>query len=213
MDTDTLIDELTRDVPPVSPHSMKWRLLVGILSGGVITLLLVAATLGFRHDLGLAMHGFAFWMKWSYTISLGVGAIVMMSRLGRPEPVRLARYWPAVLPFLILAALSIGEMMHTPPADWLAMWLSHSWKVCPWLVLALSAPIFIGLLWSFRRLAPTRLRAAGAAAGLAAGAWSATVYCLHCPEVSALFVLTWYSLGILLAAGVGAMVGPKLMRW
>jgi len=80
-------------------------------------------------------------------------------------------------------------------------------------VLALSMPIFIGLLWSFRRLAPTRLRAAGAAAGLAAGAWAATLYCLHCPEVSAIFVLTWYSLGIGLAAALGALIGPYFLRW
>jgi hypothetical protein len=57
------------------------------------------------------------------------------------------------------------------------------------------------------------LRAAGAVAGLAAGAFAATVYCLHCQEVSALFVLTWYSLGILLAASVGALLGPRLLRW
>lgn len=88
-----------------------------------------------------------------------------------------------------------------------------SWKVCPWLVLTLAMPIFIGLLWSFRRLAPTRLREAGAAAGLAAGAWAATIYCLHCPEVSAIFVLTWYSLGILLAALAAAFLGPRLLRW
>lgn len=93
------------------------------------------------------------------------------------------------------------------------MWLGHSWKSCPWLVLSLSAPIFAGLLWSFRRLAPTRLRAAGAAAGLSAGAFAATVYCIHCPEVSAIFVLTWYSLGILLATLLGMLVGPRLLRW
>lgn len=208
-----LIDALARDVAPVSPHSVRWRLLAGILGGGIITLLLVAAMLGFRHDLGLAMHGFAFWMKWSYTISLGIGAVALVSRLARPEPVRLVRHWPVALPFLILAAISISEMMHTPPGDWLSMWLGHSWGVCPWIILALSAPIFVGLLWSFRRLAPTRLRSAGAASGLAAGAWSAAVYCLHCPEVSAFFVLTWYSLGIFLAAGVGAVIGPKILRW
>ena len=67
-------------------------------------------------------------------------------------------------------------------------------------------PIFAGLLWSFRRFAPTRLRAAGAAAGLAAGALAATLYCLHCPEVSAIFVLTWYSLGIGLATGASALL-------
>jgi hypothetical protein len=62
------------------------------------------------------------------------------------------------------------------------------------------------LLWSFRRLAPTHFRAAGAAAGLSAGGWAATIYCLHCPEVSAIFVLTWYTLGIALAASVGALM-------
>ena len=55
--------------------------------------------------------------------------------------------------------------------------------------------------------------AAGAAAGLAAGAFAATVYCIHCPEVSAIFVLTWYSLGMLLAAFLGMIVGPRLLRW
>jgi hypothetical protein len=85
--------------------------------------------------------------------------------------------------------------------------------VCPFYVLALAVPIFAGLLWSFRRLAPTRLRAAGAAAGLAAGAWAATIYCLHCPEASAIFVLTWYTLGIVLAAAIGALLGPRVLRW
>ena len=159
------------------------------------------------------MHGFAFWMKWTYTISLGIGAIVMVARLARPEPVRLRRFWPVALPVVLLAILAALEMAHAPAGDRLAMWLGHTWRRCPWVVLMLSAPIFAGLLWSFRRLAPTQLRAAGAAAGLAAGAWGATVYCLHCPEVSAAFVLTWYTLGMSLAAAVGALLGPRLLRW
>jgi len=114
---------------------------------------------------------------------------------------------------LLLAGIGIGELSRTPPAQWLALWLGRSWMICPWLVLTLAVPIFVGLLWSFRELAPTRLRAAGAAAGLAAGAWAATIYCLHCPETSAIFVLTWYSLGIMLAAGTGAVLGPRLLRW
>ena len=104
-------------------------------------------------------------------------------------------------------------MARVPPSHWLAMWLGLSWKVCSALVFLLSLPIFAGLLWSYRAMAPTRLRLAGATAGFAAGAWSATIYCLHCPEVSAIFVLTWYTLGIALAALLGALVGPRLMRW
>lgn len=213
MNTDELIDALAKDVTPVPRRAVGRRLLLGILAGGAVTLLLVALLLGFRDDLGLAMHGFAFWMKWTYTISLGIAAVVMVRRLARPEPVRLRGFWLLAVPFALLAIVSAAEMAHVPPGDWLAMWLGKTWKKCPWLVLMLSAPIFIGLLWSFRRLAPTRLRAAGAAAGLAAGCWAATLYCLHCPEVSALFVLTWYTLGIGLAAAVGAVLGPRLLRW
>lgn len=213
MNTETLIATLTKDLKPVTRRAVGHRLLLGLLGGGVVTLLLVALMLGFRNDLGLAMCGSAFWMKWSYTISLGIGAIVMVNRLGQPEPVQLRRFWPLAIPFALLAIVSAAEMAHVPPGDWLAMWLGKTWKKCPWLVLMLSAPIFIGLLWSFRRLAPTRLTAAGGAAGLAAGCWAATLYCLHCPEVSALFVLTWYTLGIGLAAAIGALLGPRLLRW
>jgi hypothetical protein len=213
MTIDTLIDAMASDLKPVPRHAVGRRLVLGMAGGGVVTLLLISIVLGVRSDLGLAMRGFAFWMKWAYTISLGIGAIVMAARLARPEPISLTGFWPVAIPFLLLGGISVAEMAHVPPGDWFAMWLGDTWKKCPWLVLMLSAPIFVGLLWSFRRLAPTRLRAAGAAAGLSAGAWAATLYCLHCPEVSALFVLTWYTLGMLLAAGIGALLGPRLLRW
>jgi hypothetical protein len=169
--------------------------------------------LGFRPDLAVAMHGFAFWMKWIYTLSLGIAAVAMTVRLARPEPVKLRLFWPLLLPIAALAVVGALQMARVAPGAWLAMWLGQSWTICPVLVLGLSLPIFVGLLWAFRRLAPTQLRSAGAAAGVAAGAWAATLYGLHCPEVSALFVLTWYSLGIGLAAGLGALAGPRVLRW
>lgn len=213
MNTDQLIAHLARDVRPVSHHARLRRITLGIALGGVVTLSLVAFWLGFRPDLAVAMHEPSFWIKWAYTISLGIGAVGMTVRLARPEPLRLTRFWPVMIPFVLLVMVGIAELAQTPTQDWLAMWLSRTWKICPWLVAALSTPIFIGLLWAFRRLAPTRLRAAGAAAGFSAGAWAATLYCLHCPEVSAIFVLTWYTLGVALAAGAGALLGPKLLRW
>ncbi len=213
MNTDDLIASLSNEVRPVGRHAVGLRLALGVIGGAVVSILLISVTLGFRPDLWLAMQGPAFWMKWGYTISLSAGAIYATARLARPDPGSLRRLWLIALPVLVLAALGLGELISTPRSEWLAMWLGHTWTKCPWLVLALAMPIFVGLLWSFRQMAPTRLRAAGAAAGLAAGAFAATVYCLHCPEVSAIFVLTWYSLGILLAASLGALVGPRLLRW
>lgn len=213
MNTDDLIAALSDDFTPVRRHAVGWRLAAGIGIGALVSAAAVIFGLGIRPDITLAMHGFPFWMKWGYTISLSVAALIVTAQLARPDSDRLRWLWLTAIPVLLLAGTGALELIRTPPGDWLKMWLGASWMVCPWRVLALAMPIFVGLLWSFRRLAPTRLRAAGAAAGLAAGAFAATVYCLHCPEVSAIFVLTWYSLGILLATSVGALLGPRLLRW
>jgi len=213
MTTDDLIARLSADVPKVRRAATGWRLAIGLLFGALVAGIVVVATLGIRPDLHHAMRGFSFWMKGAYTLSLAAVALGMTAQLSRPDGGRLRRAWLLAVPVVVLVGVGIVELMRAPPGAWPGMWLGRSSMACPWIVLALAMPIFAGLLWSFRRLAPTRLRAAGAAAGLSAGAFAATVYCLHCPEVSAIFVLTWYSLGILLAAAIGALLGPRLLRW
>lgn len=213
MDRDSLIDALADDLRPVRPGAAGRRLALGLFAGAVLTTLLIGFTIGFNPDLAGAMTRYPFWMKWVYCLSLSLLAIAAVRALARPDG-RMPRLLPWLgLPILTLAAIGVAEMLQVPPSRWLAMWLGKSWMVCPWLILAAAMPVFIGLLWSFRRFAPTRLRDAGAAAGLAAGAIGATLYCLHCPEVSAIFVLTWYSLGISLAVGIGAWLGPRVLRW
>ena len=213
MRTEDLIHSLAQDVKPVSPHAVGRRVTIGIGIGAVITIFIIAATLGIREDLDIAMQGFTLWMKWIYTASLGLVAIVATLRLARPDAKSLRWMWLLAVPILLLAGIGIGEFVHAPKGTAISLWLGSRWQQCPWYVLLFSLPIFAGLLWAYRRFAPTRLRAAGATAGLTAGAWAATIYCLHCPEVSAMFVLTWYSLGIALAAALGALIGPRLMRW
>ncbi|MGA8293552.1 MAG: NrsF family protein, partial [Rhodoplanes sp.] len=53
----------------------------------------------------------------------------------------------------------------------------------------------------------------GASAGLVAAALAATVYAAHCTDDSPLFVATWYSLAIALVVAVGAVLGPRVLRW
>lgn len=213
MNTDELIGRLGQDARPVARGAVGRRLVAGIAIGGAASALLTAYWIGIRPDLRTAMAGATFWLKWAYTLSLAGAALVLTAQLARPDSGRLRGAWLLAVPVTLLAIVGLLELARTPPGEWLAMWLGHSWRTCPWRVLALSAPIFAGLLWSFRRLAPTRLRAAGAAAGLSAGTFAATVYCLHCSEVSAIFVLTWYSLGIVLATLIGMLLGPRLLRW
>lgn len=213
MDTDALIDRLAQDLKPASPRAADWRLALGLLGGGLVTLALIVLTVGLNPELDTVVRHYAFWVKWAYALSLGGLALALVRTLGRPDARLHRSLWLFAVPVAALAAVGVVEMARVPPGQWLKMWLGESWLICPWLILVLSMPLFVGLLWSFRRMAPTRLGLAGAAAGLAAGALGAMLYCLHCPEMSAIFVLTWYTLGILLAAGLGALLGPRLLRW
>jgi len=77
----------------------------------------------------------------------------------------------------------------------------------------LSLPVFVVAIGLLRRMAPTRLRLAGAAAGFVSGAVGALVYSLHCPELAAAFLSVWYALGMLIPTVVGALLGPRLLRW
>lgn len=213
MQTDALIRVLSSHLEPVPLHPVARRVAIGLAIGAIATFSMLVLVLGLRPDLAIAIHGASFWMKWIYTASLGVGGIIATAHLARPDATRSKAYWLLLIPFVALAVMAGNELLDAPRDQWLDIWLGHSWHVCSICVLLFSVPIFIGLLWSFRRFAPTNLRAAGAAAGFASGAIAATLYCLHCPEVSALFVLTWYTLGIVLATAIGALLGPRLMRW
>ncbi|URW76703.1 DUF1109 domain-containing protein [Sphingomonas donggukensis] len=213
MRTEDLVAALAAQSRAVPRGAVPRRIALAIAASGALTLALVAAWLGLRPDLPQAVGGFPFWMKWGYTISLGAIAVAAVAHLARPE-VTDARglRWLAV-PVGVLAVLAIVQLLATPPGDWTALWQGRSWRVCSMKVATLSLPILGGLMLAFRAFAPTRLRLTGAVAGLAAGACAATLYGLHCPEVSALFILVWYSLGILAAAAVGALIGPRLLRW
>ena len=74
MKTEQLIDSLSQNVSRVPRHAVPRRIAVGLAAGGLVAMLLIAVTLGIRPDLRLAMHGFSFWMKWTYTLSLALGA-------------------------------------------------------------------------------------------------------------------------------------------
>ena len=213
MTIDRLVVTLGASATPVRRGLVQRRLALGLVAGGAVTLAMVVLQLGFRPDLAIAMHGFAFWMKWTYTLSLGGIAILATAHLARPEAQRPPWLWLLAIPVSALAALATAELIRTPPSGWAELWTGLSWRMCSTRVATLSLPIFAGLVLGFRKLAPTRLRLTGAVAGLAAGALGATLYCLHCPEVSAVFVLTWYTLGIAVAAAIGAMLGPRLLRW
>jgi hypothetical protein len=210
--TDDLIEALADGVAPARRSLVPQRLGLGLLAGMAGTFLVLLLTLRLRPDLGVAVTGAAFWIKLSYTLSLAALGLWLVERQSRAGADAAAPGWLLPAPVMLLALVAAWQLSRAP-ADWLVLTMGQSARVCSLLIAALSLPIFVGVFWAMRALAPTRLTLAGASAGLLAGAAGASLYCLHCPEAAAPFVLAWYSLGILVVTGLGALAGRWALRW
>jgi hypothetical protein len=213
MQTTDLIEQLAGGLRPVARGVALRRLARGLILGALAALAFVVVYLGLRSDFGAALLTFSFWMKWGFALAVMAVALVMCLRLSRPEGDPGELPLALVAPLLLLGAVAAIQLARAPETERLALWLGHSALRCPWNIAALSIPLVLGVLWAMRGLAPTRLRWAGFSAGCLAGAAAAVVYAIHCNETAAPFVATWYSLGILLPALFGLLIGPRVLRW
>lgn len=211
MKTQSLIDMLARGAGP-APRAPVLRRLAPVVALGVLSSAVFAlVSMG---SIPAALYATpAPWTKLIYGASLALAAGWLTARLARPVARTL---WPlrAILAvFATMLALGALTLVTSAPDQRMATLLGETWRTCPPNVVMLSLPALAGALWALRGLAPTHLRAAGFHAGLMAGALGAMGYALVCPEVSATFVAVWYSLGILLTGLLGALLGPRLLRW
>lgn len=211
--TEQLIEQLAADLRPSRPAAAARRLIVGIGIGGLLALLLMAIWLG-RPAASVEYTSIpAFAMKLGFSAAMVAAAGALLYTAGRPGQ-RLGKrlLWLAAPPALVVVAAAM-ELVVTAPQFREQAWLGSTWQTCLAAITLLSLPVLTGIAWAFRRLAPTRLRLAGFLAGTTAGATAAVVYALYCPETTATFLLSWYTLGIGLAGLVGLLLGPRLLRW
>lgn len=208
-----LIDSLARDLKPVDRSAALRRMLLCLFAGLAVSALAMAAFLGVRSDIGAAAASAPFWMKLGFMAALALLAWPLARRLSAPG--RETGLWPWVIGAVLAALFLAGgaQLLLAPQGERLSLWLGHSWSKCPWRVALLSLPVLAALLWAMRGLAPTRLRLAGLAAGIAAGGFGAVVYSFYCTEESAAFLATWYVAGVALTGFAGWLAGPRALRW
>ncbi|HZC16611.1 MAG TPA: DUF1109 domain-containing protein [Caulobacteraceae bacterium] len=212
MRTDDLIAVLARDARPAQ-GAVGRALGAAVLTALAGSIVVMMAGWGPRPHLAQALATGPFWMKAGYTAAVAIAGLLLIERLGRPG-VSGRRGWLALsIPVAVIAALAIRELSALPHDQWAAAILGQTWDRCPLRIAVISIPAFIAALWALRRMAPTRPRLAGAAAGLMAGGIGASVYGLNCQETAAAFTAVWYTLGMLVWAAVGAALGGRLLRW
>ena len=213
MKTQDLVALLASEAAPVDRRIMSKRFSQAMLLGALGALLLMMACFGLRPDLGRVASTFLFWFKLAFPLALAAASLWTCTRLSRPG---VAIGWANLAlaaPVAIVWITAIPLVLLTPASQRVALLLGHTWRVCPFAIALLSIPAFIMVFWAIKGLAPTRLRLAGAAGGLLAGAMATIVYCLHCPEMGVPFWAIWYLLGMLIPALAGALLGPRCLRW
>ena len=213
MKTEELVTLLAAGVAPVPANTVSRRFAMAMGWGVPGAVLLLVFTLGIRPDLAQAGSELMFWMKPAFAAGLALASLVAVERLARPG-VRLGSVWVALAtPVLAVWVIAAVVLVNAVPAQRADLVLGNTWKTCPFNIALISLPLLAATLWALKGLAPTRLALAGAGAGLLAGALSALVYTLHCPESTPPFLAVWYVLGIAIPTLAGAVLGPRVLRW
>ena len=213
MKTDELIHLLAADERPVSATAIEQRFAVAAAAGVAGAAVLMLSLFGLRPDLRATMALPMFWGKLVFAAALAAAGLMLLRRMARPgmaighAPLLLAA------PPAVLWAPALIVLSQAPAAERVPLILGSTWRSCPFNIAALSVPAFVAGFWALRGAAPTRLAWTGAGAGLLAGALGALVYALHCPEMAAPFLAVWYLAGMAIPTALGAMLGPRLLRW
>ena len=213
MKTEDLISSLAAE-PAANPASGVETRLPGLLVLGLmVTALSFTLVLGPRPDLASALANPMVLAKTLLPLLLAALALPLVLRDARPG----ARYGlPGALIWavpLAVAGLVVLAFLTVDPADRLRLFIGHSIPVCLPAITLLSLPMLAGLLMALRRGAPVNPARCGALAGLVSAGLATAIYSTFCVEDSPLFYGIWYSAGIGIATGLGALAGRRLLKW
>lgn len=214
MKTEELITSLVSDHRPVGAGWIERASFANVLIGVLSAIGIVAATIGFRHDLLHALETGRIVAKYAFMLTMLVISGHLFARLSRPgrHLSDEAIVFAVPMVFIILAAL-VQLALYGAPTRSVLIGDSGNWIACMAIVPVLAIVPFVGLVYVLRRSAPTDIRGAGIATGIFATSIGATVYASHCPCDTPIFVAIWYPLAFIIGALAGRAIVPLLVRW
>jgi hypothetical protein len=212
METDQLIRTLAADnAQRAQPVGII--LLLALMAATPVSTALLLLGLGIRPDIRAAMRNPFFDLKFVVTMALAIPAIAVSLHLSRPEASLQGWGWLLIAPAVVLAGGIASEMMLPQRLPMLTRLVGHNSMLCMSAIPVLSLPILGAAMVGLRHGAPARPAAAGAIAGLLSAGIAATLYASHCTDDSPLFVATWYTLAAGIVAGLGALIGRRVLRY
>ncbi len=206
-DTNSLIDQLAnRGAAP--PANALARFVAPLAAAGAACVLGAALALDGAFA-AMAADGIRpMIVKWGFSLALLLLSAFALWAMGRPGRRTRGAMVALGVPFGLVAALLLLDLAVGNTA-----FPGTTWQTCLAAMAVMSPMAFAGAIVATRWLAPTKLRRAGLAAGLFGGAVAMTAYAPYCPEHGMLYMAVFYCLPILVMAGLGWLLGPRLLRW
>jgi hypothetical protein len=213
MQTESLVDRLTRDLRPVKRRSIAREVLLLFL----LAVVELADFLGMgfmRPDMPVAMEAPSFWWKLTsmgLIAVLGAGVAILSA-----DPVRSPRRGLRWILVCIVAILASGWLIDASGSGLADLVRRLDWSQglqCVWQMIVLSIPPAIALGVLIRRGAPTDRAGTALAAGLSSAAWGAFVFVFACPSDDPLYIAVWYTVGCSIVTILGRAILIRLSRW
>ncbi len=213
MKTDELINILGTNLDAVKGGQLRNTFVIALAVGAIAAICLMLGIFGVPTD---GLGGEYFGLKivaMAFTLGLVAAGTSFLARAARPgEPGRTPLIVVALL-FVVMLSAGIAALVLNHPTAWGGMVFGPQWAACLFCIPLFAVAPFASLIWALRKGAPTHLVRTGATIGLVAGALGAAVFAFHHPGGSIPFIVLWYGGPILLCALVGAILGPRLLRW
>jgi hypothetical protein len=214
VNTERLSDLLSTNLQPADWRGFKRALFLAVAAGGIAAFGAMLATVGPRPHFGSPSH-----LEWSavklcFALSIVGTATPVLVRSARPGTE--ARALSVLLPILMVSAAAVVALLLAEPGAWKDMLLgsaSGSPVRCLLCIIGFAVIPLLALMHVLREGAPTQASLCGALAGVVAGAAGAAAYSVACVSDSVLFIAVWYVAGIAFCAALGALLGPRVLRW
>lgn len=214
MKTNELINLLSSVTEPTRRDAIPRSVLFVVIVSFLIVALISGTTLGLREDLFNPPAAYTLFGKFAYAASIVSVGGVLLCRLASPGGESRASLRIAVLPFVGIVAVASLVLVWTPLDHWYHSIVGDNWLICIVSIPLIAIVPLTMIFWVLRRYAaPTNLVKAGAYAGLTAGGLAAFGYALHCADDSLPFVAGWYVGAVILTVLVGAVLGPRYLKW
>jgi hypothetical protein len=211
--TDELIETLGPTVERVESRSFRNAFIIALIIGAALAVCLMQAVLGTSASALRESHLGP--MVLIGVFVLGVIAAGSSYLLKAAHPGMAVRAPATLLALLVggFVCAGVAALLAAQPAARSTIIFGPPWTICLMCIPLFAIGPFVALVFAIRQGAATRLREAGAVAGLVAGAVGAGACALHQPSDSLAFTGLWYTGPTLICAVLGALLGPRVLRW